>query len=34
MSYENFKDLARIPASDKLMCDNEFAIVTNSKYEK
>ena len=31
MSYEDFKDLTRITASDKMFCDKAFSI---AKYPK
>ena len=31
MSYEDFKDLTRITASDKMLCDKAFSI---AKYPK
>ena len=34
MTYENFKDLARMPTSGKLISDNGFATVSNPKYHR
>ena len=33
MAYRNFKDLTRRTASDKILCDKEFNIVKNPKYD-
>ena len=33
MAYGDFKDLARITASDKILCDKAFNIVKNPKYD-
>ena len=32
MAYEDFKDLTRRTASDKIFCDKAFDIAKNSKY--
>ena len=33
MAYGDFKDLTRITASDKILCDKAFNIVKNPKYD-
>ena len=33
MAYEDFKDLIRRTASDKILCDEAFNIAKNPKYE-
>ena len=33
MAYEDFKDLTRRTASDKILCDNAFTIAKNPKYD-
>ena len=33
MAYEDFKDLARITASDKVLHDRAFNIAKNSNYD-
>ena len=33
MAYRNFKDLTRRTASDKILCDKEFNIAKNPKYD-
>ena len=32
MTYEDFKDLTRRTASDKIFCDKTFNIAKNPKY--
>ena len=32
MTYEDFKDLTRRTASDKIFCDKAFNIAKNPKY--
>ena len=32
MAYEDFKDLTRRTASDKIFCDKTFNIAKNPKY--
>ena len=33
MAYRDFKDLSRRTASDKILCDKEFNIAKNPKYD-
>ena len=33
MTYGDFKDLSKITASDKVLCDKTFNIAKNSKYD-
>ena len=34
MAYEDFKDLNRITAADKVLCDKAFNIAKNQKYDR